>query len=65
MKTMTSEPRVGLEFTHARVLDENYRPMRYRVTKIRHGMVYYRPVDGGGPDCCPVEDFPRYAREDA
>ncbi len=53
-------PIKGLRFLHSRVLDTNNQPMAYVVTKIAHGAVYYRPVDGGSPDCCDVQDFDRY-----
>lgn len=52
----------GLEFDHARVIDTDKRPMRFVVTRIARGMVYYRPVSGGSPQCCPVEEFPRWVK---
>lgn len=56
-------PVKGLKFFHARVLDEKYQPMQYVVTRIARGTVYYRPVDGGGPECCDVDYFPRVVKE--
>ena len=35
--------------------------MRFKVTLVRQGTVYYRPVSGGGTQCCPVEDFAQWA----
>jgi hypothetical protein len=58
-------PTKGLRFHHARALDENNQPMVYVVTKIARGTVYYRPVDGGSPDCCDEQDFNRYCRSAA
>lgn len=51
------QPTRGHEFVHARVMDAERRPMRYRVTRVARGVVYYRPVDGGGCECSPIEDF--------
>lgn len=55
-------PYKGRQFLHARVLGEDGKPARYVVTKIALGMVYYRPVDGGAPSCCLIEDFPKWAK---
>lgn len=55
----------GHRFYHARVLAEDGGPQLYEVSRIARGTVYYRPVyeDGPGkPDCCPIEEFPRWSR---
>jgi hypothetical protein len=36
------EPTLGLQFAHARILDENNRPAVCTVSAIRQGVVYYR-----------------------
>lgn len=53
-------PIKGLRFLHPRVLDERNEPMEYVVTKIARGTIYYRPVSGGAPQCCDVEQFDRH-----
>ena len=64
-------PHKGFRFYHSRVLDtqkfDGKSPQLYQVTKIAAGTVYYRPVIDygtretlGSPDCCPVEQFPRW-----
>ena len=55
-------PKKGVRFFHARIIDEDGSPMLFVVTKIARGTIYYRPVSGGSPDCCPVEDFPRWCQ---
>jgi hypothetical protein len=55
-------PKVGDEFEHARFIDENREPARYRVTRIAKGTIYYRPVDGGGAMCADLAEFHRYVR---
>jgi hypothetical protein len=50
-------PYLGMEFDHARWIDESSKPMRFRVTKIAQGCVYYRPVNGGGSEYIYKEDF--------
>lgn len=52
----------GFRFHHSRVIEADGSPMLYEVTKIARGTVYYRPVDGGGSECCPVEDFARIVK---
>jgi hypothetical protein len=52
----------GLYFLHSRVLNARNEPQEYVVTKIAKGTVYYRPVDGGSPDCCNIEQFWNYAK---
>ena len=58
-----TEPRIGMEFIHASWLDENYEPLRCRVTAIRRGGVYWRGVyaDGrlGGSTFCDLAEFPK------
>jgi hypothetical protein len=54
------KPAKGLRFYHSRVLDEQNAPQMYVVTKIARDTVYYRPITGGSPDCCPIEQFPRW-----
>lgn len=54
----------GLRFLHSRVLRDDYKtPMEFVVTKVAKGTVYYRPVDGGAPNCCPVEEFSKWCKE--
>lgn len=67
------KPVKGLRFNHSRVLSseafDGKTPQLYEVTRIAMGMVYYRPVYAvglaeerlGGADCCPTEDFHKYA----
>jgi hypothetical protein len=59
------KPKVGLKFLHARVLDEQNRPMAFVVTRIANGSVYYRPADGGGGgQTCGVGEFPRWVKKE-
>jgi hypothetical protein len=58
-------PAKGFRFFHSRIIDADNRPMLYVVTKVARGAVYYRPVDGGSPDCCDLQDFDRYCKEAA
>lgn len=57
-------PTKGLRFIHSRVLDAANRPQQFEVTRVARGTVYYRAVEGaelvGAPQCCDVEDFPRW-----
>jgi hypothetical protein len=53
--------KIGAQFKHRRVLDQNNLPMVYRVTRMMRGYVYYKPVDGGKSECCPIEDFCKIA----
>lgn len=49
---------IGIEFEHPRVLEpDSLRPMRYRVTSIRRGMVYFAPVAGGRSECTDAAKF--------
>lgn len=43
-----TEPRKGLEFTHASYLDENRRPARMRITSVARGRVYYTYANDPG-----------------
>lgn len=56
-------PFKSLVFRHSRLIDEEKKPMLCIVTKIARGTVYYRPVSGGGVDCCPVEEFSKWVSE--
>lgn len=48
----------GFEFDHPRVLKEDRSgPMRYVVTKVFGGAVYFRPLDGGGCEYIDAERF--------
>lgn len=53
------EPKRGLTFEHARVMNQDNTPMLYRVTTTRHGCVFYRPVDAGGSEYTAIADFPK------
>lgn len=55
-------PVKSLVFRHARVLDEKNQPMLYIITKVAQGTAYYRPLSGGGVDCCPVEEFSKWVK---
>jgi hypothetical protein len=56
-----STPYVGMVFLHKRVLDGNYQPARYTVTKIAQGVVYYKQGDERkAKQFCPIEDFSKY-----
>jgi hypothetical protein len=57
-------PTVGMEFTHRRVLDANNKPMRYRVTRIAQGVVYYAPTEGGKSEKTGVDEFDRVVKPD-
>jgi hypothetical protein len=50
--------KLGAVFEHARFLNEDRTPARYRVTKVARGAVYYRPVEGGGAVFTTIERFP-------
>lgn len=70
MTTPVIVPKIGMQFLHARVINPDDRtPMLFRVTAIRHGSVYYRPVDldgfgtKGGTQYCPVEEFGRWVKQ--
>lgn len=56
-------PKRGMEFAHASWLANDYKtPQRCRVTAIRSGVVYYRPIDVdgslGGSMYCDMDRFP-------
>lgn len=56
------QPKVGFRFFHKRVLNPDLKtPMEFVVTRIAKGIIYYRPVNGGGSQNCKIEDFDRYA----
>lgn len=59
---MSMEPKRGLVFEHTRWLDEDYKPLLMRVTRIANGTVYYRALDGSCPTCCELSTFNTYAR---
>jgi hypothetical protein len=51
-------PKAGFRFLHRHYLAADCKaPAEFEVTAVRRGFVYYRPVDGGAPLCCPIEDF--------
>jgi hypothetical protein len=60
-------PKKGQRFAHRYWLTEDRSsPLTCEITKIRAGLVYYRPVyaDGlGKPIFCAIEDLPRYSKE--
>ena len=47
-------------FIHKFWLNEKNEPLKCRVTKIQHGVIFYRPVDGGKPAYFPIEQAARY-----
>lgn len=60
--SMKKQPKVGFRFFHKRVLNPDLKtPMEFVITRIVKGIVYYRPVNGGGSQSCKIEDFDRYA----
>lgn len=70
---MDVQPKRGLRFFHARVLDtmkfDGKSPQLYEVTKVSRGTVYYRAVikyddreELSRPDCCSIEQFPKYCK---
>jgi hypothetical protein len=60
-KISSSLVKRGLQFQHARVIDPDTRePLLYVVTRVASGVVYYRPVTGGGAQCSTLLDFPRW-----
>ncbi len=54
---MNSIPKIGEVFLHRRVINDDLTLMKYRVTRVVHGWVYYKPLDKGHSEMCPVEDF--------
>lgn len=56
------EPKRGLVFEHTKWLDDNYKPLLMRVTRIANGTVYYRDLEGSFPTCCTIETFDQFAR---
>lgn len=67
---MTNEqpvrPKQGMEFEHIHWLDGQNKPLRCRITSIRHGTVYWRSVDHdgslGSPYCVEADDLPSKVR---
>lgn len=56
--------KVGDRFLHARLLRDDYRtPQECRITAIRQGVVYYKPVDGGGSEYIEIEKFPNIVKK--
>ncbi len=55
------QPKRGMEFLHATWLDNKNQPMRCRITALRKGVIYWRPVaeDGslGSPMYFDAEQF--------
>jgi hypothetical protein len=54
------QPKRGMTFLHARAVDPDTRqPMLYRITYVRDGYVYYRPVDSKEADLyATIKNFP-------
>lgn len=53
-------PRVGLQFSHRRVVDSNGKPAAYVVTAIRQGTVWFKqPDERKAKECCPIESWDR------
>lgn len=66
-------PTKGYRFRHARVIDTRAKGgaigQLFQVTRVANGTAYYRPVHVtevgetmGPPSCCPVSEFPKWAR---
>lgn len=58
---MSIVAKIGMEFTHARLLNAGNSPLRCRITAIRNGRVYWRQVmpDGtlGMAMYCAADSF--------
>jgi hypothetical protein len=62
---MNIKPYIGMKFLHKRVLDGNYLPAKYIVTKIAEGIVYYKqPSERKAMQSCYVGQFDKYAGEE-
>ncbi|WP_297502666.1 hypothetical protein [Ferrovum sp.] len=61
------KPKLGMEFLHATWLNNKNQPMRCRITALRKGVIYWRPVaeDGslGAPMYFDATQFPNKAKE--
>lgn len=55
--TENIEPKVGMKFAHARVLNSDKSPMTYEVTRIVKGAVFYKPIDGGHSEYTDIGKF--------
>jgi hypothetical protein len=60
-------PTFGMRFLHSQLLTSDYKsPQLCQVTRVAHGMVYYRCVDEGvlrgHPELCSAENFRRYVK---
>lgn len=52
----------GDTFTHSHWLTIDHRQLRCVVTAVRLGIVYWRPVSGGGAMSFPIEQAARYVQ---
>lgn len=58
------DPQPGHQFRHRAMLDDHSNPLRFTVTSVDRGLVYFTPV-GGGPTLCSIKQaFKNYVHEE-
>jgi len=56
--------KTGTEFLHTKWLAKDYlSPMRCVITKIKHDVVYWQPVNGGSPMMFDLDEADKWIKE--